>query len=64
MPNDSVEIEHAFNLKLEQLDGHDNDYPSKVIGSIFITSDTIKKICRQERVLTWALPLAALQRKM
>ena len=64
MPNDSVEFEHVFNLKLEQLDDHDNGHPFKVIGSIFIASNTIKKICQQERVLPWALPLAALQRKM
>ena len=64
MPSHPIDIEHSFNLKLEQLDDQDNENPPKVIGSIFITSNTIKKICRQERVLAWALPLAALQRKM
>ena len=64
MPVKSRYFEQSFDLKLDQLDGQDKGTQSEVIGSIFITFDTLQKICQKERTLVWGLPLAALQRKM
>ena len=58
MPINSFQIGSPFDLKLEQLKG------KEVISSIFITFNTLQKICKKERVLVGSLPLAALQRKM
>ncbi|MCJ1264760.1 hypothetical protein MMC22_004635 [Lobaria immixta] len=64
MSLDRFPFEPSFNLKLEQLDGQATESQPKVISSIFITYNTLQKICEKERVLAWSLPLAALQRKI
>ena len=64
MSINSLSHDYAFDLKLEQIDAQDEGSEPRVIGGIFITFNTLQKICQQERVLAWGLPLAALQRKM
>lgn len=41
-------FEQPFDLKLGQLDGQDKESQPKVISSIFITFNTLQKICQKE----------------